>query len=79
VRSWTGTEIVPSTDALLKGGHMHNKDSMSHRLGDSIERVGQKISDKGAPRVGEAVRKVGDKVEHLSEKKPLTEDKDRTW
>ncbi len=58
---------------------MQNKKSMSHRLGDSIERVGQKITDKGAPRVGEAVRKVGDKVEHLSDKKPLPEKKDKTW
>jgi hypothetical protein len=58
---------------------MQNKDSMSHRVGDSIERAGQKISDKGAPRVGEAVRKVGDKVEHLSDEKPLTENKERTW
>ncbi len=58
---------------------MQNKESMSHRLGDSIERVGQKISDKGAPRVGEAVRKVGDKVEHLRDKKPMTEDDKGTW
>lgn len=58
---------------------MQKKESMSHRLGGSIEKVGQKISDKGAPRFGEAVRKVGDKVEHLSDRKPRTKNKDKTW
>ena len=39
-------------------------EKFTERLGDKIERVGEKISDKGMPSVGSKVRDLGDKIEH---------------
>jgi hypothetical protein len=45
--------------------HQKNeKESFTKKLGDKIERVGEKISEKGAPGLGRSVRKLGDKIEH---------------
>ncbi|MBX2993908.1 MAG: hypothetical protein KF681_03785 [Bdellovibrionaceae bacterium] len=45
------------------------KETISHKLGDKIERVGEKISDAGAPKVGNAIRNAGDKLEHSQDNK----------
>ncbi len=42
--------------------------STSYKAGDKIERMGEKISQKGYEKTGEAVRNFGDKVEHLQDK-----------
>ena len=36
--------------------------SAVHQVGDAIEHVGEKLTEKGFPKAGEAVRKVGDKL-----------------
>ena len=46
-----------------------NRESFSRRVGDSIERLGKKISNAGAEKLGKAVYKTGDKIEHMSDKK----------
>lgn len=45
-----------------------SKESASHKLGDKIERVGQRVSEK-APKTGRAIYDAGDKIEHLNDKK----------
>jgi hypothetical protein len=46
-----------------------NKDSWSKKLGDKIERAGDKVTDAGAPKTGNAIRNAGDKIEHMNDKK----------
>jgi hypothetical protein len=41
----------------------------AHKVGDAIERVGQKIQDAGAGKAGRAVYNAGDKIEHSADKK----------
>jgi hypothetical protein len=45
------------------------KESFTHKVGDTIERVGRKISNAGAEKLGDAVYKAGDKIEHMRDKK----------
>ena len=40
---------------------------LSKKVGDKIERAGQKISDAGAHKIGAFISKVGDKLEHSSD------------
>lgn len=46
-----------------------SNDSFSKKVGDKIERVGDKVTDMGAPKVGNAIRNAGDKIEHMNDKK----------
>lgn len=43
---------------------MDKNTNLSRKVGDVIERVGQKISDAGAPAAGTKVYNTGDKIEH---------------
>lgn len=45
------------------------KESVSHKVGDAIERAGQKISNAGAEKVGNAIYNAGDKIEHMNDNK----------
>lgn len=65
-------------EAMRKENCMDNKSNFSRKTGDAIERVGQKISDVGAPNLGKKVYDAGDKLEHMSDEKPLRQDK-KTW
>lgn len=47
----------------------NHKQPLSKRVGDKIERVGEKISNAGAVKIGTAVRNAGDKIEHSSDHK----------
>lgn len=46
-----------------------NKETTAHRVGDKIERFGEKVAEKGWTKTGEAIHKAGDKIEHLQDKK----------
>ena len=48
---------------------LKNKESLSKKAGDKLERVGEKISNAGAHKIGEAVYKAGDKLEHMNDDK----------
>lgn len=50
----------------------HDQDNtpLSKKVGDKIERAGQKISNAGATKVGNFISKMGDKLEHSSDPKP---------
>lgn len=50
----------------MKG--LNKKNTLFQKAGDKIERLGEKITDAGAPKVGEAVYNAGDKLEHKEEK-----------
>lgn len=52
----------------------NNKESFSHKLGDKIERAGEKISNSGAKKIGEVVSKTGNKIEHMSDHKTARKD-----
>jgi hypothetical protein len=43
------------------------EESMKHKLGDAIERVGEKLSDMGASKIGKSVYNAGNKMEHDEE------------
>ena len=47
-----------------------DRSTLSHKAGDQIEKVGQKISDMGAQKIGDAVSRAGDKLEHSQDNKP---------
>jgi hypothetical protein len=53
----------------------NKKGNISHKVGDFVERVGQKISDAGAKKVGRAIYNAGDKLEHSSENKSIEKNK----
>lgn len=40
------------------------KESFTHKLGDKIERVGEKISNIGYPKLGRKIYNFGNKFEH---------------
>lgn len=47
---------------------LDKKDSLSHKAGDKLERLGEKISDSGAKKIGNAIHDAGDKLEHRNDK-----------
>ena len=47
----------------------NKKENVSQKVGDFVERVGQKISDAGAKKVGNAIHNAGDKIEHSQDNK----------
>lgn len=52
-----------------KPGDFKKDEKFTQRVGDKIERAGDKLSDKGMPRAGNAVRNLGDKIEHSQDSK----------
>ncbi|WP_168196679.1 hypothetical protein [Bdellovibrio sp. ZAP7] len=46
----------------------NSKESFSRKMGDKIEDVGAKVSEK-APKTGKAIHDLGDKIEHMNDKK----------
>lgn len=46
-----------------------NKESLTHKLGDKIERVGEKVSDMGGKKIGKKIYNIGNKIEHRDERK----------
>lgn len=44
-------------------------DSLSHKVGDSIERLGEKVMKAGAEKLGKAIYNAGDKIEHMNDGK----------
>lgn len=49
---------------------------LSKKVGDKIERAGQKISNSGATKVGNFISRMGDKLEHSSDPKSNRHDDD---
>ena len=45
------------------------KDSVSHKVGDKIERFGEKVTNAGAPKVGKVIYDAGNKIEHMNDDK----------
>lgn len=46
-----------------------DKKDITRKVGDTIERAGQKISNTGADKLGNKVFETGDKVEHSQDHK----------
>jgi len=44
-------------------------ESLSHKVGDSIERLGEKVIKAGAEKLGKAIYNAGDKIEHMNDGK----------
>ncbi|MEZ0393401.1 MAG: hypothetical protein ACAH59_14370 [Pseudobdellovibrionaceae bacterium] len=44
--------------------------NFTHKVGDAIEKAGEKVSDMGAPKVGNRITNAGDKIEHSQDEKP---------
>lgn len=40
------------------------KDSLRHKAGDKLERLGEKVSKAGLPKTGKAIYNAGNKLEH---------------
>jgi hypothetical protein len=45
------------------------KEDVSHKIGDSIERLGEKITQAGAEKLGKTIYKAGNKIEHMNDDK----------
>lgn len=45
------------------------KTSFTHKVGDAIERVGEKLQDMGAEKAGKAVYRKGNEIEHSRDNK----------
>lgn len=45
------------------------EESLSHKVGDKIERLGEKVIKAGAPKLGKAIYNAGDKLEHMNDNK----------
>lgn len=46
-----------------------NEESISYKVGDGLERVGEKLKDMGAEKIGSAVYNAGNKMEHSDKAK----------
>ena len=46
-----------------------SKEPVSKKMGNKIERLGDKIANTGAEKIGNAVHKAGDKLEHSQDHK----------
>lgn len=46
-----------------------SKETIAHKVGDKIERLGEKISKAGAQKLGKSVYNAGNKIEHMSDRK----------
>ena len=51
-------------------GNLAKKEGFTHKVGDGVERLGEKISNAGASKLGNAVYKTGNKIEHSRDAKP---------
>ena len=47
------------------------KDSFTHKVGDAVERLGEKVSDAGAEKAGAKIYKTGNKIEHSQDHKKV--------
>lgn len=56
-----------SSDKFKKTGAQ--EESLSHKVGDSIERLGEKVIKAGAEKLGRAIYNAGDKIEHMNDSK----------
>ena len=43
--------------------------SLTRKVGDKVERAGEKLKDLGADKLGDAVYKTGNKIEHSKDNK----------
>lgn len=51
----------------MNSNHKKNE-PIAKKIGDKIERVGEKISHAGAEKIGTAVSRAGDKLEHSADR-----------
>lgn len=58
-----------NNDKFSTTGTRSNKESFSHKVGDKIERAGEKLERAGAEKIGRVVSNAGDKIEHMKDKK----------
>ncbi len=56
---------------------MEKNESISRKIGDTVEKVGQKISNTGAKDLGDKVFNAGDKLEHMDEHR--SDKTTKTW
>lgn len=48
-----------------------NKKGIAYKVGDAIEKLGDKVEHKVNKKAGDAIEKFGDKIEHLGDRKPI--------
>ncbi len=44
------------------------KQGFAKKVGDALERTGEKVQKAGMPKTGRAIYNAGDKIEHLGDK-----------
>ena len=47
-------------------------ESLTKKVGDKLERTGEKLQNAGHQKIGDAVYNAGDKLEHMNDKKKET-------
>lgn len=45
------------------------KQPFTKKVGDKIDKLGEKVSNAGAQKIGNAISRAGDKLEHSQDKK----------
>jgi hypothetical protein len=56
-------------DPVVPNVKNNDKESFTHKTGDKVERMGQKVKNAGAEKLGNAIYNAGDKLEHSRDKK----------
>ncbi|MGE3260142.1 MAG: hypothetical protein AB7K68_00025 [Bacteriovoracia bacterium] len=51
-------------DQKKKFDNKSEKETLRHKAGDKIERLGEKMSNAGLPKTGKAIYNAGNKLEH---------------
>jgi hypothetical protein len=57
----------PDNNNMKNDMNKKQGESVAHKAGDAIERVGEKITQAGAGKIGRLVSDAGDKLEHAGE------------
>lgn len=47
------------------------RESLSHRIGDMIERIGERIQRSGSTKLGRRIYEFGNRLEHRDERKVI--------
>jgi len=56
--------LMVSKHKELSMKDLKEKETLSHKAGDKLERVGEKVSDLGAKKIGKKIYDAGNKLEH---------------
>jgi hypothetical protein len=51
------------------GNKTQEKENLTHKAGDALERLGEKVTNAGAEKLGKVIYDAGNKIEHMGKNK----------